>query len=174
MNTRRGILVTTFGATLFMNFASIYWTMWAVLSTSIFTLMLTDFMFFEVRLPQAHMSRTPLTLTHAAPCLHVFYACAFVLTMTFFWCTARRTMSSGRKRRKGYVMMRSPTDCVGQFAATAKRGAPLSRCFRVRGRCGDINIYARAAGRVSDPAGRAPRVSLDDGSLSRVESCAVF
>ena len=51
MNTRRGILVTTFGATLFMNFASIYWTMWAVLSTSIFTLMLTDFMFFEVRLP---------------------------------------------------------------------------------------------------------------------------
>ena len=85
MNTRRGILVTTFGATLFMNFASIYWTMWAVLSTSIFTLMLTDFMFFEVRLPQAHTSRTSLALTHAALCLHVFYACVFVLTMTPFF-----------------------------------------------------------------------------------------
>ena len=49
MNTRQGILVTTFLGSLFMNFASFYWTMWTVLTTSMFVLMVTDFMFFEVR-----------------------------------------------------------------------------------------------------------------------------
>ena len=48
MNTRQGILVTGFVTTLFMNFASIYWTMWSVLSMSMFVLVVTDFMFFEV------------------------------------------------------------------------------------------------------------------------------
>ena len=47
MNTRQGILVTSFAATLFMNFASIYWTMWSVLSMSMFVLVVTDFMFFK-------------------------------------------------------------------------------------------------------------------------------
>ena len=49
MNTRQGILVTTFCGSLFMNFASIYWTMWSVLTTSLFMLLVTDFMFFAVR-----------------------------------------------------------------------------------------------------------------------------
>ena len=159
MNTRRGILVTTFGATLFMNFASIYWTMWAVLSTSIFTLMLTDFMFFEVRLPQAHTSRTPFTLTHAALCLHVFYACVFVLTMAPFLCTARRTMSSGRKRRKGCVMMRSPTDCVGQFAATASAEHLSRGVFALAGAAG-ILIFMRARLAASQTRRDARLVSL--------------
>ena len=57
MNTRQGILVTTLCASLFMNFASIYWTMWAVLSTSLFALVVTDFMFFEVRRSLPHSSR---------------------------------------------------------------------------------------------------------------------
>ena len=54
MNYRQGMLVTAFSGALFMNFASIYWTMWSVLSTSLFMLMITDFMFFEVR---AHATR---------------------------------------------------------------------------------------------------------------------
>ena len=49
MNLRQGVLVTTFCGTLFMNFASLYWNMWSVASISIFVLMITDFMFFEVR-----------------------------------------------------------------------------------------------------------------------------
>lgn len=47
MNVRQGTLVTLFGASLFMNFASIYWTIWSVLTSSFFVLMVTDFMFFE-------------------------------------------------------------------------------------------------------------------------------
>lgn len=47
MNVRQGILVTMTGASIFMNFASIYWTMWAVLSSSLTVLTITDFMFFE-------------------------------------------------------------------------------------------------------------------------------
>ena len=49
MNSRQGMLVTGFFTTLFMNFASTYWTMWSVASISLFTLMITDFMFFAVR-----------------------------------------------------------------------------------------------------------------------------
>jgi hypothetical protein len=49
MNLRQGMLVTTFGTTLFMNFASSYWTMWSVATISSFVLLVTDFMFFEVR-----------------------------------------------------------------------------------------------------------------------------
>jgi hypothetical protein len=48
MNTRQGVLVTVSCASLFMNFASFYWPMWAVLTTSLFALTVTDFMFFEV------------------------------------------------------------------------------------------------------------------------------
>ena len=51
MNTRQGILITTFSASLFMNFASYSWAMWSVLTTSLFMLLVTDFMFFEVRGP---------------------------------------------------------------------------------------------------------------------------
>lgn len=47
MNTRRYVLVYLFFATLFMNCASCYWTMWSVATMSVFMLMLTDFMFFE-------------------------------------------------------------------------------------------------------------------------------
>ena len=50
MNTRQGMLVTAFTSSLFMNFASIYWTMWSVLSMAFFVITLTDFMFFEVRI----------------------------------------------------------------------------------------------------------------------------
>ena len=50
MNLRQGLLVTGFSATLFMNFVATYWTMWSVASISLFTLMVTDFIFFEVRL----------------------------------------------------------------------------------------------------------------------------
>ena len=50
MNTRQGILVTCTASTLFLNFASIYWTMWSVLSMAFFVITLTDFMFFEVRI----------------------------------------------------------------------------------------------------------------------------
>ena len=49
MNLRQSVLVTSFCGTLFMNFASLYWNMWSVASISIFVLMITDFMFFEVR-----------------------------------------------------------------------------------------------------------------------------
>ena len=48
MNLRQSVLVTSFCGTLFMNFASLYWNMWSVASISIFVLMITDFMFFEV------------------------------------------------------------------------------------------------------------------------------
>lgn len=50
MNTRQGFLVTAFASSLFMNFASVYWTMWSVMTTSFFMLMITDLMFFEVRI----------------------------------------------------------------------------------------------------------------------------
>ena len=53
MNTRQGILVTLFSATLFMNFAANIWSMWSVATFSFFMLMITDFMFFEVRARQA-------------------------------------------------------------------------------------------------------------------------
>jgi len=46
MNTRQGILVTLFGASFFINCAANIWTMWSVLTTSLFMLMVTDFMFF--------------------------------------------------------------------------------------------------------------------------------
>ena len=59
MNTRQGILVTSFAATLFMNFASIYWTMWSVLSMSMFVLVVTDFMFFEVRGARSRVQPLP-------------------------------------------------------------------------------------------------------------------
>ena len=51
MNTRQGVLVTLFFSSAFMNFASIYWAMWSVLTTSFFVIMTVDFMFFEVRAP---------------------------------------------------------------------------------------------------------------------------
>ena len=35
-------------AALFINLCSLYWTMWAVLTISLFMLTITDFMFFEV------------------------------------------------------------------------------------------------------------------------------
>jgi len=47
MNTRRYVLVYLFLATLFMNCASCYWTMWSVATISVFMFLLTDFMFFE-------------------------------------------------------------------------------------------------------------------------------
>ena len=47
MNTRQGILTTLTGATIFMNFAATYWTMWTVASISFGTLLITDMMFFE-------------------------------------------------------------------------------------------------------------------------------
>jgi hypothetical protein len=47
MNTRRYALVySTLGA-LFLNCCSLYWTMWSVLTMSLFMLTITDFMFFE-------------------------------------------------------------------------------------------------------------------------------
>lgn len=49
MNTRRYVLVYAFLAALFINCCSLYWTMWAVLTVSLFMLLITDFMFFEVR-----------------------------------------------------------------------------------------------------------------------------
>jgi len=57
MNTRQGVLVTLFGASLFMNFAANIWTMWSVLTASLFMLMVTDFMFFAVRASPASPSR---------------------------------------------------------------------------------------------------------------------
>ena len=48
MNLRQGVLVTSFCTTLFLNFASTYWTMWSVATMSLFVIMITDFMFFEV------------------------------------------------------------------------------------------------------------------------------
>ena len=68
MNTRQGILVTLFSATLFMNFAANIWTMWSVATFSFFMLMITDFMFFEVRsrsaepiltMPRTRSARNP-------------------------------------------------------------------------------------------------------------------
>ena len=50
MNTRRYVLVYLFAAVLFINCMSQYWTMWAVATFSVFILMLTDFMFFQVAL----------------------------------------------------------------------------------------------------------------------------
>jgi len=47
MNTRRGILVTAFGATLFMNTIATYWTMWSVATITLFMFVVTDFMFFS-------------------------------------------------------------------------------------------------------------------------------
>lgn len=52
MNARQGILVTLFSASLFVNCAASLWTMWSVLTTSLFMLMITDFMFFAVRPPR--------------------------------------------------------------------------------------------------------------------------
>ena len=49
MNTRRYALLYSFLASLFMNCVSVYWTMWSVLTISLFMLTLTDFMFFQVR-----------------------------------------------------------------------------------------------------------------------------
>ena len=66
MNTRQGILVTSFAATLFMNFASIYWTMWSVLSMSMFVLVVTDFMFFEVRGARSRVQPLPSSQACAA------------------------------------------------------------------------------------------------------------
>ena len=48
MNTRRYALLYSFLASLFMNCVSVYWTMWSVLTISLFMLTLTDFMFFQV------------------------------------------------------------------------------------------------------------------------------
>ena len=53
MNTRQGILVTLFSASLFINFASQLWSMWSVATLSFFMLMITDFIFFEVRVATA-------------------------------------------------------------------------------------------------------------------------
>ena len=61
MNTRQGILVTLTSATVFMNFAATYWTMWAVASISFGTLLITDLMFFDVsRRPIGPFVRAPL------------------------------------------------------------------------------------------------------------------
>jgi hypothetical protein len=51
MNTRRYVLVYATLAALFINCCSLYWTMWSVLTMSLFMLLITDFMFFEVRRP---------------------------------------------------------------------------------------------------------------------------
>ena len=48
MNTRRYALLYSFLASLFMNCVSVNWTMWSVLTISLFMLTLTDFMFFQV------------------------------------------------------------------------------------------------------------------------------
>ena len=111
MNTRQGILVTGFATTLFMNFASIYWTMWSVLSMSMFVLVVTDFMFFEVWRALLHTTTTEhlglrgvqravawalacsaarLTLHPALSSLTTPLACTAP-------CTPRRTTSSGRE-----------------------------------------------------------------------------
>ena len=71
MNTRQGILVTGFATTLFMNFASIYWTMWSVLTFSMGTLLVTDMVFFEVRdrtAAHAVAVRGVLPRAHSRPC----------------------------------------------------------------------------------------------------------
>jgi len=47
MNTRRYVLVYATLAALFINCCSLYWTMWSVLTMSLFMLLITDFMFFE-------------------------------------------------------------------------------------------------------------------------------
>eukprot|EP00965_Chrysotila_dentata_P178622 5899172-Pleurochrysis_carterae.AAC.2 len=61
MNTRRYVLVYLFLATLFMNCASCYWTMWSVATISVFMFLLTDFMFFEVRAaPRPNFTRSTL------------------------------------------------------------------------------------------------------------------
>jgi hypothetical protein len=79
MNLRQSVLVTSFCGTLFMNFASIYWNMWSVASISIFVLMITDFMFFEVRAAPLRLLllllliQTPRSFCHLAllwPLLH--------------------------------------------------------------------------------------------------------
>ena len=49
MNTRRYGLLYSFLASLFINCVSVHWTMWSVLTISLFMLTLTDFMFFQVR-----------------------------------------------------------------------------------------------------------------------------
>ena len=59
MNTRQGILVSLFSASLFINIAASLWTMWSVATTSLFMIMVTDFMFFEVCAPAAAHARTP-------------------------------------------------------------------------------------------------------------------
>jgi hypothetical protein len=56
MNTRQGMLVTLFSATLFINFASSFWTMWSVATVSLFMLMVTDFMFFTVCSPARRLA----------------------------------------------------------------------------------------------------------------------
>ena len=47
MNTRRYVLVYSTLAALLWNCAAIYWTMWSVLTLSLFMLTITDFMFFQ-------------------------------------------------------------------------------------------------------------------------------
>ena len=87
MNLRQSVLVTSFCGTLFMNFASLYWNMWSVASISIFVLMITDFMFFEVRWIHTWrtctcmcmrtciaVSSSRATLRHARASLHVSVA----------------------------------------------------------------------------------------------------
>lgn len=108
MNLRQSVLVTSFCGTLFMNFASIYWNMWSVASISLFVLMITDFMFFEVTPDYAPL--LPLCLSHirrlrAALSMAVL-AAAFrcssprpvltpcVLTSSYLLC---RTTSSGHE-----------------------------------------------------------------------------
>ena len=39
--------MTLFGGSLFINFCATFWTMWSVLTTSLFVLLITDAMFFE-------------------------------------------------------------------------------------------------------------------------------
>lgn len=74
MNTRRYVLVYATLAALFINCCSLYWTMWSVLTMSLFMLLITDFMFFEVchascaHLPSASCGRHR-TLTRPRPLL---------------------------------------------------------------------------------------------------------
>ena len=49
MNTRRSLLTATFLGSFALNCASNYWSMWAVLTTSLGMLLITDCMFFAVR-----------------------------------------------------------------------------------------------------------------------------
>ena len=68
MNLRRKTLTVTFLGTLFINCASQVWTMWSVLTISLFMLLITDFMFFAVRALARHRPPRPFPRCGAPGC----------------------------------------------------------------------------------------------------------